>query len=117
ALLEAHRHHAPARLQPGARPTVRQPAPPPVSHLPHVFTTDRRTCEDARGRPASLTCLPPTTVGSMPGGVLTQTHHVRVAVGRQDSDATPTTGTIYLGGGGAKPEVRIRCEPVTPEGQ
>ncbi|WP_208729980.1 hypothetical protein, partial [Corallococcus exercitus] len=59
----------------------------------------------------------PTTVGSMPGGVLTQTHHMRVAVGRQDSDGRPTTGTIYLGGGGAKPEVRIRCEPVTPEGQ
>ncbi|AFE06965.1 hypothetical protein COCOR_06510 [Corallococcus coralloides DSM 2259] len=50
-------------------------------------------------------------------GILTQTHHVRVAVGRQYSDATPTTGTIYLGGGGEKLEVLVRCEPESPEGQ
>ncbi|NPD27548.1 class II glutamine amidotransferase [Corallococcus exiguus] len=50
-------------------------------------------------------------------GILTQAHHVRVAVGRQYSDATPTTGTIYLGGGGEQLEVLVRCEPVSPEGQ
>ncbi|RKH19747.1 hypothetical protein D7Y13_07295 [Corallococcus praedator] len=50
-------------------------------------------------------------------GILTQTDHVRVAVGRQYSDATPTTGTIYLGGGGEQLEVWVRCEPVMPEGQ
>ncbi|WP_233597271.1 transglutaminase family protein [Corallococcus sp. CA041A] len=50
-------------------------------------------------------------------GILTQTHHVRVAVGRQYSDATPTTGTLYLGGGGEQLEVLVRCEPVSPEGQ
>jgi transglutaminase-like putative cysteine protease len=32
-------------------------------------------------------------------GVLTQTEHVRVAVGRNYLDATPTSGTIYAGGG------------------
>lgn len=45
-------------------------------------------------------------------GILTQTDHVRVAVGRQYSDTTPTRGTIYLGGGGEKLEVFVRCEPV-----
>ena len=29
-------------------------------------------------------------------------------------DATPTRGTIYLGGGGEKLEVSVRCEPVEP---
>lgn len=33
-------------------------------------------------------------------GVLTQTDHVRVACGRSYIDATPTSGTIYVGGGG-----------------
>jgi transglutaminase-like putative cysteine protease/predicted glutamine amidotransferase len=33
-------------------------------------------------------------------GVLTQTEHVRVAVGRNYMDATPTSGVIYVGGGG-----------------
>jgi transglutaminase-like putative cysteine protease/predicted glutamine amidotransferase len=32
-------------------------------------------------------------------GVITQTEHVRVAVGRNYMDATPTSGTIYVGGG------------------
>ncbi|MBC7841873.1 MAG: class II glutamine amidotransferase, partial [Gemmatimonadaceae bacterium] len=32
-------------------------------------------------------------------GILTQTDHVRVAVGRNYVDATPTSGTIYVGGG------------------
>jgi transglutaminase-like putative cysteine protease/predicted glutamine amidotransferase len=32
-------------------------------------------------------------------GVLTQTDHVRVAVGRSYLDATPTSGTLYAGGG------------------
>ncbi len=30
-------------------------------------------------------------------GVLTQTDHVRVAIGRNYSDATPTSGTIFVG--------------------
>jgi transglutaminase-like putative cysteine protease/predicted glutamine amidotransferase len=33
-------------------------------------------------------------------GVLTQTDHVRVAAGRNYTDATPTSGTLYVGGGG-----------------
>jgi transglutaminase-like putative cysteine protease len=45
-------------------------------------------------------------------GVLTQTDHVRLAVGRAYTDATPTTGTIYVGGGGERLEVAVRCEPV-----
>jgi transglutaminase-like putative cysteine protease/predicted glutamine amidotransferase len=32
-------------------------------------------------------------------GVLTQTDHVRVAFGRSYQDATPTSGTLYVGGG------------------
>ena len=45
-------------------------------------------------------------------GILTQTDHVRVAVGRHYSDTTPTRGTIYLGGGPETLEVSVRCEPV-----
>ena len=35
-------------------------------------------------------------------GILTQTDHIRVAVGRNYVDATPTSGTIYVGGGAEK---------------
>ncbi|MGZ3417856.1 MAG: class II glutamine amidotransferase [Polyangiales bacterium] len=45
-------------------------------------------------------------------GILTQTDHVRVAVGRNYVDATPTSGTIFLGGGGEKLFVDVRMEPV-----
>jgi transglutaminase-like putative cysteine protease/predicted glutamine amidotransferase len=45
-------------------------------------------------------------------GILTQTDHVRVAVGRNYVDATPTSGTIYVGGGGETLEVDVRCEPL-----
>jgi transglutaminase-like putative cysteine protease len=45
-------------------------------------------------------------------GVLTQTEHVRVAVGRSYVDATPTSGTIFVGGGGETLEVDVRCESV-----
>jgi transglutaminase-like putative cysteine protease/predicted glutamine amidotransferase len=41
-------------------------------------------------------------------GVLTQTDHVRVAVGRNYTDATPTSGTIYVGGGGETLSVQVR---------
>lgn len=43
-------------------------------------------------------------------GVLTQTDHVRVAVGRNYLDATPTSGTIFVGGGGETLEVRVTVE-------
>ena len=43
-------------------------------------------------------------------GVLTQTDHVRVAVGRNYVDATPTSGTIYVGGGTETLVVDVRCE-------
>jgi transglutaminase-like putative cysteine protease/predicted glutamine amidotransferase len=45
-------------------------------------------------------------------GVLTQTDHVRVAVGRVYRDATPTSGVIYVGGGGETLEIDVRVEPV-----
>lgn len=45
-------------------------------------------------------------------GVLTQTDHVRVAVGRNFMDATPTSGTIYVGGGAETLEVIVTCEEV-----
>lgn len=43
-------------------------------------------------------------------GVLTQTEHIRVATGRNYIDATPTSGTIYVGGGGETLEVDVRVE-------
>ena len=45
-------------------------------------------------------------------GVLTQTDHVRLAVGRSYTDATPTSGPIYVGGGNERLEAAVRCEPV-----
>jgi transglutaminase-like putative cysteine protease len=44
-------------------------------------------------------------------GVVTRTGHVRVAVGRNYVDATPTSGTLYLGGGGETLEAAVRVEP------
>jgi len=43
-------------------------------------------------------------------GVITQTNHVRVAVGRTWRDATPTSGTIYLGGAGETLEAEVHVE-------
>lgn len=45
-------------------------------------------------------------------GVLTQTDHVRVAVGRNYVDATPTSGTIYVGGGSETLSVTVTVVPV-----
>jgi transglutaminase-like putative cysteine protease len=45
-------------------------------------------------------------------GVMTQTDHVRVAAGRNYVDATPTSGTLYLGGGGETLEVDVRVTRV-----
>jgi transglutaminase-like putative cysteine protease/predicted glutamine amidotransferase len=45
-------------------------------------------------------------------GILTQTEHIRVAAGRNYIDATPTSGTIFVGGGGETLEVMVRVEPV-----
>jgi transglutaminase-like putative cysteine protease/predicted glutamine amidotransferase len=45
-------------------------------------------------------------------GIVTQTDHVRVAVGRNWVDAAPTAGTIYVGGGGIETlTVNVRVEP------
>ena len=46
-------------------------------------------------------------------GILTQTDHVRVAIGRNYLDATPTSGTIFVGGGGETLSVDVK---VTPRG-
>jgi transglutaminase-like putative cysteine protease/predicted glutamine amidotransferase len=40
-------------------------------------------------------------------GVLTQADHVRVAVGRNYIDATPTSGTLYVGGEGESLSVHV----------
>jgi transglutaminase-like putative cysteine protease/predicted glutamine amidotransferase len=45
-------------------------------------------------------------------GVATRTGHVRVAVGRNYVDATPTSGTIYLGGGAEALAVEVRVDPL-----
>lgn len=44
-------------------------------------------------------------------GILTQTDHIRVAVGRNYIDATPTSGTIFVGGGAETLSVDVRVEP------
>jgi transglutaminase-like putative cysteine protease/predicted glutamine amidotransferase len=44
-------------------------------------------------------------------GIVAQTDHVRVAVGRNFRDATPTSGTIFVGGGGETLAVDVRVEP------
>lgn len=44
-------------------------------------------------------------------GILTQTDHIRVAVGRNYIDATPTSGTIFVGGGGETLAVDVKVEP------
>ncbi|MFT3697558.1 MAG: class II glutamine amidotransferase [Kofleriaceae bacterium] len=44
-------------------------------------------------------------------GILTQTDHIRVAVGRNYLDATPTSGTIFVGGGGETLSVDVKVEP------
>jgi transglutaminase-like putative cysteine protease/predicted glutamine amidotransferase len=41
-------------------------------------------------------------------GVVTSTQHVRLAVGRNYLDATPTSGTLYVGGGGETLEVDVQ---------
>jgi len=43
-------------------------------------------------------------------GCLVGLDHLRVAVGRNYRDATPTTGTIYKGGGGETLSVTVRVE-------
>jgi transglutaminase-like putative cysteine protease len=45
-------------------------------------------------------------------GIITQTDHVRVAVGRNYVDATPTSGTIFVGGGTETLKVDVRVEPI-----
>jgi transglutaminase-like putative cysteine protease len=45
-------------------------------------------------------------------GVLTQTEHIRVAHGRSYVDATPTSGTIYVGGGAETLQASVRVEPI-----
>lgn len=47
-------------------------------------------------------------------GILTQTDHIRVAVGRGHIDATPTSGTIYAGGGPETLSVHVRVERREP---
>ena len=43
-------------------------------------------------------------------GILTQAEHVRVAVGRNYRDATPTSGTIYIGGGAETLHAEVQVE-------
>jgi transglutaminase-like putative cysteine protease/predicted glutamine amidotransferase len=45
-------------------------------------------------------------------GVVTQTDHVRVAVGRSYQDATPTSGTLYVGGSAETLAAEVRIEIV-----
>ncbi len=45
-------------------------------------------------------------------GIITQTDHIRVAVGRNYVDATPTSGTIFVGGGRETLDVDVRVEPL-----
>jgi transglutaminase-like putative cysteine protease/predicted glutamine amidotransferase len=45
-------------------------------------------------------------------GVVTSTSHVRIAVGRNYVDATPTSGTIYVGGGNERLSVDVIVDPI-----
>ena len=45
-------------------------------------------------------------------GILTQTDHVRVAIGRNYIDATPTSGTIFVGGGPETLAVDVTVRPI-----
>lgn len=45
-------------------------------------------------------------------GILTQTDHVRVSVGRVYGDATPTSGTIFVGGGPETLKVDVQVDVV-----
>jgi len=45
-------------------------------------------------------------------GVVTSTHHVRLAVGRNFLEATPTSGTLYVGGAGETLDVAVKVEAV-----
>ena len=46
-------------------------------------------------------------------GILAGTDHIRVAGGRNYRDATPTSGTIFAGGGGERLSVEVRVEVET----
>jgi transglutaminase-like putative cysteine protease len=43
-------------------------------------------------------------------GIVTQSDHVRVSVGRSCQDATPTSGTLYVGGGTETLVADVRVE-------
>lgn len=45
-------------------------------------------------------------------GLITQTDHVRVAYGRNYMDATPTSGTLFVGGGPETLTVEVSVEPI-----
>ena len=45
-------------------------------------------------------------------GIVPQGDHVRVAVGRNYVDATPTAGTLFVGGGWETLDVDVRVVPV-----
>jgi transglutaminase-like putative cysteine protease/predicted glutamine amidotransferase len=49
-------------------------------------------------------------------GLVTSTHHVRLAVGRNYLDATPTSGTLFVGGRGEtlSVDVQVTQEPTKP---
>ncbi|MHB2015497.1 MAG: class II glutamine amidotransferase [Candidatus Xenobia bacterium] len=47
-------------------------------------------------------------------GYMVGADHIRVACGRNYRDATPTSGTIFKGGGGERMSVQVRVEPADP---
>lgn len=47
-------------------------------------------------------------------GIVTQTDHIRVAVGRSYVDATPTAGTIWVGGGLETLSVDVKVSQIAP---
>ncbi len=47
-------------------------------------------------------------------GTLVGQEHVRVACGRNYRDATPTTGTLFKGGGGETLDITVKVEPGEP---
>ena len=84
-----------------------------VVRLPLHGSQARRT--DVRPRHLTRGCrsIFPRSAGAgldPTNGCVTSTDHVRLAVGCSYRDATPTSGTIYVGGGGETLEVEVRVE-------
>ena len=73
---------------------------------PDFTMAGNRVCGRQYAHPHPLPRQPLSNVQVPP--VFTSTEHVRLAVGRNYLDATPTSGTLFVGGGGETLEVDVQ---------